>query len=50
MKEPQKYKMIQVQEETHRLLKEYCNRHGLIMSALISKLVRNEIKRKVWKR
>jgi len=47
MKEPQKYKMLQLPEETHRLLKEYCNKHGFIMSALITKLVRNEIKRKV---
>ena len=47
MKEPQKYKMLQLPEETHRLLKEYCAKHGFIMSALITKLVRQEIKRKV---
>jgi|APGre2960657373_1045057.scaffolds.fasta_scaffold125834_2 hypothetical protein len=47
MKEKSKYKMIQVPEETHRILKEYCNRHGFIMSALISKLVREQVKKKV---
>jgi hypothetical protein len=46
MKEPQKYKMLQLPEETHKLLKEYCVKHGLIMSALISKLVREQVKRK----
>jgi len=46
-KQTQKYKMLQLPEETHRLLKEYCAKHGFIMSALISKLVRQEVKRKV---
>jgi hypothetical protein len=47
MKEPQKYKMLQLPEETHRLLKEYCAKHGFIMSALISKLVREQVKKKI---
>ena len=47
MKEKPKYKMLQLQEETHRLLKEYCNRHGFVMSSLIAKLVREQVKKKV---
>lgn len=45
--EKKKLKMIQVSEETHTLLKEYCQRHGFKISGLISKLVREQIKKKV---
>jgi hypothetical protein len=47
MKETQKYKMLQIPEDTHRMLKEYCTRHGFIMSALVSKLVREQVKKKI---
>ena len=46
MKETSKYKMLQIPEETHKLLKEYCSKHGFIMSALVAKLVREQVKKK----
>lgn len=46
MKEKPKYKMLQIPEETHRMLKEYCSKHGFIMSAFITRLVRENTKTK----
>lgn len=34
-----KYKMIQVKEETHSLLQQYCKENGYTMSGLIHKLI-----------
>jgi hypothetical protein len=45
--EKKKLKMIQVSEETHALLKQYCNYHGFKISGLIAKLVRDHVKKKI---
>ena len=34
-----KYKMIQVKEETHSLLQNYCKENGYTMSGLVHKLI-----------
>lgn len=34
-----KYKMIQVNEETHGLLQNYCKEHGCSMKWLVHKLI-----------
>jgi len=40
-----KYKMIQVSEETHTMLKEYCNKHGFKISGLLQAIVKQYIQR-----
>ena len=37
------YKVIQMDAELHRYLKEYCQRHGFKMSGFIAALVRQAI-------
>jgi hypothetical protein len=39
-----KYKMLQLPEETHQMLKQYCNHHGIIMSSYVSALIKQNIK------
>ena len=43
--EKQKYKMIQVTDELHALLKGYCDKHGYKMGALVSNLIKLHIKK-----
>jgi hypothetical protein len=35
--------MIQIQPETHQLLKEYCNEHGYKISAIVDKIIKKHI-------
>lgn len=46
MKEEKKYKMLQLPEEVHTMLKQYCNHHGFFMSGFVSALIRQSIKGK----
>jgi len=41
-----KYKMLQLSEETHQILKQYCSHHGFIMSSFVSALIKQHIKGK----
>jgi hypothetical protein len=41
-----KYAMVQLPKEVHKELKEYCNRHGFKISALLSNIIRQYIKKK----
>jgi hypothetical protein len=43
MKVEKKYKMIQVNEETHTMLKKYCEQHGFKISGLLQALVKQYI-------
>lgn len=45
MKVEKKYKMIQVSEETHRMIKDYCDLHGFKITGFIQSLVRKTIKK-----
>jgi hypothetical protein len=45
-KEIKKYKLLQLPEEVHKMLKEYCNTHGFLMSGYVSALIRQSIKGK----
>lgn len=38
-----KYSMIQIQPETHQLLKEYCAEHGYKISAIVDKIIKKHI-------
>ena len=38
-----KNKMIQVSEETHKMLKDYCDKHGFKMGGFVSALVKQAI-------
>jgi hypothetical protein len=40
-----KYKMLQLPEEIHNILKEHCNKNNMIMSAFVSSLIRKAIKK-----
>ena len=46
MKEKKQYKMVQLDEELHRYLKEYCQRHGFQIKVFIQALVRQALKDK----
>jgi hypothetical protein len=37
------YKMIQMDAELHKYLKEYCSRHGFTLSGFIAALVRQAL-------
>ena len=45
-KETKKYKLLQLPEETHKMLKEYCDYHGFKMSGFVAALIRQTIKGK----
>lgn len=45
MKTEQKYKMLELPEEIHTLLKEHCKKNNMIMSAFVSSLIRKGIKK-----
>lgn len=38
-----KYAMLQLNRETHTLLKSYCEEHGLKMNSLVDKLIKKHI-------
>jgi len=38
-----KYSMIQIQPETHQLLKAYCDEHGYKISAIVDKIIKKHI-------
>ncbi len=40
MKEEKKYKMLQIDEDTHKELKKYCKQNGMTMAGFIAVLVR----------
>ena len=42
--------MLQLPEETHQILKEYCNHHGFIMSSFVSALIKQAIKGKKYEK
>ena len=46
MKVKKQYKMVQLDEELHRYLKEYCQRHGFQIKGFIQALVRQALKDK----
>jgi hypothetical protein len=45
-KEIKKYMMLQLPQEVHAMLKQYCNHHGFLMSGFVSALIRQSIKGK----
>ena len=45
MKEAPKYKMLQLSEEAHTLLKDYCKKNNIIMGAYVATLIRKAIKK-----
>ena len=44
MKVEKKYAMLQLDADIHKQLKEYCKQNGFIMSALVSNLIKKQIK------
>jgi hypothetical protein len=46
MQEKPKYKMLQLSEETHKLLKDYCKKHGYSLSGFVNSLINRTIKAK----
>ena len=38
-----KYSMIQIQPETHQLLKAYCDKHGYKITAIADKIIKKHI-------
>jgi hypothetical protein len=40
-----KYKMLQLSEEAHTLLKDYCKKNNMIMGAYVATLIRKAIKK-----
>lgn len=44
MKEKKKYKMLQLDEELHRYLKEYCQRHGFQLKGFVQALIRQALR------
>ena len=45
MEKQQKYKMLQLPEEAHNLLKEHCKKNNMIMSAYVATLIRKALKK-----
>lgn len=43
MKEKKEYKMVQMDAELHRYLKEYCKRHGFNMAGFVGALVKQAL-------
>ena len=43
MKEKKDYKMVQMDAELHRYLKEYCQRHGFNMAGFVGALVKQAL-------
>ena len=38
-----KYGMVQLPEDVHKRLKEYCNKHGFVIGGFVAALVRQAI-------
>ena len=45
-KNTNKYKLVQLPEHVHTMLKEYCNDKGFIMSSFVSALIKQAVKGK----
>jgi hypothetical protein len=45
MEKQPKYKMLQLSEDVHTLLKEHCKKNNMIMSAYVASLIRKAIKK-----
>jgi hypothetical protein len=43
MKQPNKYGMVQIPEDVHKRLKEYCNKHGFVIGGFVAALIRQAI-------
>jgi hypothetical protein len=43
MKEEKKYKMLQLDNEIHKLLKEYCDHHGFKLKGFVQALIKQTI-------
>jgi hypothetical protein len=43
MKENKKYKMLQLDEEVHKLLKEYCQHHGFQLKGFVQAMIKQTI-------
>jgi hypothetical protein len=41
-----KYKLVQLPEHVHTILKAYCNEKGFIMSSFVSALIKQAVKAK----
>jgi hypothetical protein len=46
MKEEKKYAMLQLDAQTHKMLKEYCKSQGFIMSTYVVNLIKKSLKGK----
>lgn len=44
MENKPKYKMLQLDEQVHRLLKDYCKKHGYSLSGFVNSLIKRTIK------
>lgn len=40
------YKVVQLSEEMHAILKDYCNERGIIMSSFVTALIKRELNKK----
>ena len=45
-KDKKAYSMLQIPKDVHIQLKEYCNRHSLIMGHFVSNLIKKAVKSK----
>lgn len=45
MEKQQKYKMLQLPEDVHTLLKGHCKKNNMIMSAYVATLIRKALKK-----
>lgn len=46
MKQKKTYKMLQLDEEIHKALKDYCKHHGFQMKGFVQALIRQALKTK----
>ncbi len=46
MKEEKKYKMIQLDTDIHKALKQYCDTHGFKLKGFVQALIRQALKDK----
>jgi hypothetical protein len=46
MEDKPKYKMLQLNEDVHTLLKDYCKKHGYSLSGFVNSLIKRTIKGK----
>jgi hypothetical protein len=43
MKEKKQYKMLQLDEEVHTMLRDYAKRHGFVMKLFVQALIKQAI-------